>query len=651
MVNKALTPILFVLTLAVSPAAYAQAPQVVGALPGGGPRGGVTTVDVQGQNLAGAKFHTLGRGVSVRKVEVNAGGNRLTAEVEVARDAWLGPHELRITTSRGISNGMRFWVDTLPNVMAPFIQEGQDPFMLNGKGESVYNGRIGRSAGRDRFNFEAKPGQTWVFQCAANRIHSRFDPVLELRDDAQRILTIAQGTWESDPLLTFRPTKAGKYTITLRDSEFKGGPDFTYRFTGGIRPAVAGFLPRGGRPGSDLEVSIEGPNLGLSKARAAIPATAGPGEYWAEAKTADGKSFALPLQIDPMSVTCAPESGETTLPAIPSIVDGVFSKQPVTRFRFHAATKDKILFDLYGRRIGSRIDGCLRVLDSAGKEVFVVDDTVGKDARMEVAPPGIGDYVLEVSNVEEKTGPDCYWRLVAKMVEPDFQIELRTDRVQVPAGTTITFPVEVTRLGGYTGPVEARAEGLPKGVTSTVAVVPPDKTKGEITLTAAADAPVEASELRVFGTIQTGGKTITHEAQGWEQYEHRSIDQVLAKEYSYTRPHYDWDLLLIAVTENKLAFTVNVEPDEVALPPGGKCEFTVKVDRKGANPGVVKLSFQNLPRGVTASVSEIPEGKNGVRISLTAAPDAPAEIPYVIVTGNIGSASATSRPLRVAVIK
>src|SRR5688500_11436112 len=109
----------------LAPAA-AQAPAISAVVPGGGPRGGVTTVEIEGKNLAGARLHFHGRGLSVKELKVSPGGDRVTAEIAAEKDAWLGPQELRVTSPRGISNGWRFFVDTLPNAIQTPMQES-DP--------------------------------------------------------------------------------------------------------------------------------------------------------------------------------------------------------------------------------------------------------------------------------------------------------------------------------------------------------------------------------------------------------------------------------------------------------------------------------------------------------------------------------------------
>ena len=48
-----------------------------------------------------------------------------------------------------------------------------------------------------------------------------------MRDEGGNLLKIAQSTWEHDPTFVFKTPKAGRYLLTVRDSEFLGGPSFT----------------------------------------------------------------------------------------------------------------------------------------------------------------------------------------------------------------------------------------------------------------------------------------------------------------------------------------------------------------------------------------------------------------------------------------
>ncbi len=534
------------------PSVHAQAPEIGGLLPAGGPRGTATQVRIDGKNLAGSKIWVTGAGVSVKSVQVAPSGDTLTANIAVEPGALLGPHEIRITNPKGVSNGSRFWVDVYPNhVIEKPMAEGAEPILLNPMAPVVINSRIAARAGRDRFTITAQAGDVWVFDCFADRIRSRFDPVMELRDEAGVSLRLVQSTWESDPRFRHKFAKAGRYTLIVRDSEYKGGPGHTYRLLTGKLPYVESFSPRGQQSGQSLNLALNGPDLGVRSASVAIPAGAPSGTFWAEVHPEPGEPVLVPLLVCNDTVLNAGSSSAVQpLLALPTSVDGMFTSSSKARFSFKAAAKARILFDLVARRIGSRIDGHIRVVDIAGKELAANDDAavLSKEARVEFTAPADGEYFVEVRDVEEKTGPDCYYRLKASTVEPDFKVSIATDRLTVAKGATLAVPVTVERIGGFTGPVEVWIDGLPAGLTAAPITVPADKPI-ELKIVATADAQMLASEVHIRGKAAIGGKTITREAPAWDKYEHRSIDLLLSVEYTYTRPFHIWEQLLLSVTE------------------------------------------------------------------------------------------------------
>lgn len=535
----------------VSPA-FAQAPELGGLLPSGGLRGQITKVRIDGKNLVGARLHLAGTGIAVKSLQVNPSGEQLTAELAVDSSALLGPHEVRITTPKGASNGSRFWVDVYPNhVLEQPMQEGTPPLALDNLAPVVINSRILTRAGRDRFTFVANAGEEWVFDCFADRIRSRFDPVLELTDEAGVSVHLALSTWESDPRFCHRFTKAGRYSLTVRDSEYNGGSNYTYRLLVGRLPYVSQYSPRGGTPGSQVQVALQGINLSPTRATVTIPKEAPLGTYWAEVAQDSGKPVLLPLQVTADVVVAHTASLRAyTLPQLPIAIDGVFAETSKARFWFHATAQKKYLFDLLGRRIGSRIDGEIRVLSAEGKEIAINDDApgFGKEARLKFTAPATGAYQIEIRNVEEIMGANCYYRLKARAIEPDFQLSIATDRLAVAQRGNTSLTVTVERLGGFAGAVEVFVEGLPVGITAPNAVIPADKPSVDIKIVASAEATVSSSDIHIRGKAVIGGKTVLREAPAWERYEHRSIDLLLSVEYSYTRPYHLWEMLLLSVT-------------------------------------------------------------------------------------------------------
>lgn len=640
--------------LCLPSSASAQAPELGGLLPAGGPRGQVTKVRIDGKSLAGARVMLSGSGASVKSVQVTPAGDSLTAEIAVEAGALLGPREVRLVTAKGVSTGARFWVDVYPNrVIEQPIQEGAAPLLLDGSTIVVINGRIAAKAGRDRFVMNAQAGETWVFDCFADRIRSRFDPVLELRDDRGVSMKLAQSTWESDPRFSYRFAKAGKYFLTVRDSEYNGGPNYTYRLQTGRMPFIDSYSPRTAHPGQSVQVALQGVNLPMNQTTISVPKDAAAGPYWAEVQAGASGPLVLPMTIETEPVVEASDTNAPVLPDLPAAVDGVFRRSPRVRFTLAAKAGKKYLLDLLGRRIGSRIDGALRILDPNGKEIAANDDAIplSKDARLEFTAPANASYTVEASNVEEITGSDCYFCLKASRVEPDFRLSIETDRLTAPQGGTVALPVKVERIGGFDGAVQVSMTNLPAGVTCSGGVIPRGKPSVDITLTAAPEAAFVAGDVHLLGTATIDGKAVTQEAPAWEKYEHRSIDLLLSVEYSYTRPYHLWDMLVCAVTERAAPITVTTANPTLILTPGGKLEIPVRIVRQPGANAEVKFELRNLPAKVTASAPPIPTNQTDGKIVLTAAADAPIDLANIILQATHDKAVTLAPAIQVSVKK
>ncbi len=634
--------------------AHAQAPEIGGLLPAGAMRGEKAVVQIAGKNLAGAQLHISGRDVTFQAVKVNPSGDQVSAEFVVPPNARVGPREIRITTPKGASNGRRFWVDVFPNlVLEKPMTESDAPLPLDGSKPVVVNSRLPQKASRDRFTLNPQAGETWAFDCNCARIRSWMDPVLELRDESGNLIRLAQSTWEHDPQFAYKFTKSGKYLLTVRDSEFNGGPDYVYRLTAGKIPLISGYVPRGERPGRKVGLLLEGANLGSAhSAVVSIPPDSPAGNIWTDLKLGDRQAPPIELLVDRAPVSGITETdANMPLPILPADMDGSFERFPVIRFFFKGAPNEKYLFDLFGRRIGSRIDGALRVLDSSGKEVASNDDAIGKDARLEFTPAVEGSFTIEARNVEEKTGPDCYYRLSARKLGPDFQLVLDVDRLAVGAGNTTAVPVTVDRLGGFDGPIEVTANGLPNGARFRGGLVPPGKNATEITISALAEAAPSGVEIHIVGRARIGGKLIEHEARPREKYEHRSIDLDLAKEYSYTRPYHEWDLMMLAFTEKSSPVALSVSNDEITLKPGGKIELIAKTVRRMGSDGEIKLSARGLPDKVTAAFTHIAAKQNDGKITLAAAADAHAGTFDLVIEGALGNDREPAPAIRLTIAK
>src|SRR5262249_53645006 len=146
--------------------------------------------------------------------------------------------------------------------------------------------------------------------------------------------------------------KPGKYSLTVRDSEFNGGPDYVYRMTAGKLPLITGHLPRGERPGKKVGLLIEGFNLGsVHSAVGALPPAPANGSFWTDFKISDRQALPIELLIDQSPVAGITETdANMPLPLPPVDLDGAFERIPRIRFFFKGMPNESYLFDLLGRR-------------------------------------------------------------------------------------------------------------------------------------------------------------------------------------------------------------------------------------------------------------------------------------------------------------
>ena len=241
--------------------------------PVGGQRGAVAEVQIKGQTLQGSyavwtNSDTL-RGRVKRIEEIDEVGDqpyaigsvplshRVTVEVEIASDAELGGHFLRLVSPRGVSDPVPFRVST---EREPVINEDES---RTGPGRPTQgqfleypvavNGLIGRSLGGevDYYSFDADAGRelyfevffpargkgpvpkmllylyrhepSWVDPHRLRRLAFNDDPVVH-----ESGLFAEQGTVRRASL-KHRFADSGRYLIAVKAFDDRGGPGFVYQ--------------------------------------------------------------------------------------------------------------------------------------------------------------------------------------------------------------------------------------------------------------------------------------------------------------------------------------------------------------------------------------------------------------------------------------
>src|SRR5262249_35137090 len=133
---------------------------------------------------------------------------------------------------------------------------------------------------------------------------------------------------EGTTTLGFVVRKAGTYALGIRDREFRGAGDFTYRLHVGDVPVVTGVFPLGAQRGRTTSVHVSGVNLGSPSgitAKVTIPTDAAIGSKVAvplgDVK-AVGKAEVVVAEFP--SVVLDPITGGDL--RVPGSADGIFTK-------------------------------------------------------------------------------------------------------------------------------------------------------------------------------------------------------------------------------------------------------------------------------------------------------------------------------------
>jgi hypothetical protein len=286
--------------------------------------------------------------------------------------------------------------------------------------------------------------------------------------------------------------------------------------------------------------------------------------------------------------------------------------------------KQVVVIEVMARRLGSRLDGVLRIVDAGGKELASNDDAVGKDPRLSFTAPAAGEYFLEVRSLSGRGGDDYFYRLhVTDPAPPDFALTVTPDNPTAPAGAAAILTVTAQR-SGYTGDIVLRAEGLPAGVSASAATIRAGQNSAALTLASPAGTIPAHSAVRILGTATIEGKTIEHAARGQESYQPplATPQQLQVRETS----------LLLAAAAAPPPYTLTVTP-AAEVKAGANLELVVKAVRSDKYKEPIVVTVAGLPPNATASALTINGDKTEGKITITTKNNTPVGAASLAVQG------------------
>ena len=182
----------------------------------------------------------------------NSAWIKLTAPSDLPR----GAYEVSVKNEKAESSKLKLYIDDLPQTYES--KTNRSPLV---KLPASFWGTLDPSGDTDEVQFEAKAGQTIIFDVAAKSIGSKAGAALNLFNEQGVLLASNNGFDAGDPLLDFKVPATGKYHVRITDVMAAGSKDHFYRLSMGAFAEVVGCHPLGVPANQESEVELVGFNL------------------------------------------------------------------------------------------------------------------------------------------------------------------------------------------------------------------------------------------------------------------------------------------------------------------------------------------------------------------------------------------------------
>lgn len=412
---------------------------------------------------------------------------RIQIRFRIPARAEPGEMELRIVTSGGVSNPLRFQIGQVPELISQDLpQSGSGSAVLPAL-PILVNGRILPSEEK-RYRFEARAGQTLVLRAdaralipyLADAVPGWFQAVLTLYDSTGREVAYNDSYGSGpDPLLIVEIPENGFYEVAIRDAIYRGREDFLYRLSIGEFPLITSVYPPGGRAGQTVEVGLSGVNLSVDRlvltprAVRELPAT-----HPVQVVSGNGLlSNRYPFRISSLADIEAASDNDCSSRAQELkrdvAVNGRFlSPGGAAWFRFTGRRGERVRIETVARRLGSPMDTRLTLFGIRGEPLAVSDDEVDllqglmthhADSRIEIELPEHGVYQILLEDVLGGGGQEYVYRMELSESLPDFALRVVPSSLRLPRGGTALATVHAVRGGGFDGPISLSLVNAPAG--------------------------------------------------------------------------------------------------------------------------------------------------------------------------------------------
>ena len=470
----------------------------------------------------------------------------VTLRVVVAADAEPGERQLRLKTALGLSNPLAFYVGKLPewtekepnNKMSDLEELSALPLVINGQ---IMPGDV------DCFRLKLNKGLRLVMAASARELNPYladavpgwFQATLALYDANGNELAYADDyTFHPDPVLFYEIPRDGDYVLEIKDAIYRGREDFVYRITVGELPFVTSIFPLGGPAGAQTTVRMKGWNLPADELTMDAKDKE-PGVLAVSVHKEELVSNSVPFAVDTLP-ECLEQESNSRQPTgggfdtvqtfgivaqkvtLPIIVNGSIDKPgDWDVFSFEGRAGEKVVAEVYARRLNSPLDSVLKLTDANDKKLMVNDDHEDKgagltthhaDSFLIITLPANGTYYLHLGDAQQKGGEAYGYRLRISPPQPDFEVRVVPSSINARAGSTVPITVYALRKDGFSDDIALVLRDAPTGFKLSGDRVPAQQDQVKLTLKVPPTPTKEPTGLRMEGNAVIGGREIVRPA-------------------------------------------------------------------------------------------------------------------------------------------
>ena len=528
--------------------------------------------------------------------------------VTIAPDAPSGEREIRLSSPLGISNPLLFHVGVLPEMTeteenyAPNCKIASLPVLVNGQilpGET----KSYLFAARKGTHLVARVEAQSLIPYLADAVPGWFHAVLALTDPKGKLVAFAGDyRFSPDPVLFYDVPQDGDYTLAIRDSIYRGREDFVYRLSIGELPFIQDVFPLGGPAGATLSVALTGVNLPTNrlkrvngKAGEPILISLQPEKWFSDR---------IPFAADalPEAFKTSPNNGGAGAQTVnpPVILNGRIAKPGEEDvFRFEGKKGDKLVIEVYARRLGSPIDSIISLTDAGGKTLAANDDHEDKgagltthqaDSYLTCEIPTNGAYYVHLGDVQGRGGDAYAYRLRISAPQPDFDLRVVPSAINVAQDRTAPITVYALRKDGFRGEIRLSAKNMPCGYSMKPAVITNNAESLRLNIFVPEDTPLGCVYPILDGTATIQGTNVMHTAIPAD-------DMIQAFAYHHLVPAQE--LVLDVLKASPITLALDLPKDKpLQIPLGGFITVAVKTTGKPFN-GKTRLVLDRAPNGLT----------------------------------------------------